>query len=482
MKILLVNPPRWNELVGKNPSIIEKHRGFNPPLGLLYLAASLKKNTAFDVEVLDTQPLELTYPQLEKVLSEKDFDVVGISAMSFTLLDAFRTARTAKKVRPKARTILGGTHIHLFPEETISLEGVDFALMGEAEFSIVDFLNHLEPDLKGLENVPGLVLKTDEGKIIKNGIQPIKDLDGIPFPQRTLLNIHHYSSLLSRRSLCTTIISSRGCPFKCAFCDRPLSPVTSHFRYRSAKNVVDEIHECVDLGIKDFLFYDDTFTVNRKRVLAICEEVLQRRLEIRWDIRTRVDLVDEEMLRMLKKAGCMAIHYGVEAGNDKILRVIKKGFTVDKVREVFKLTRRLGIETLAYFMIGLPSEEARDIQDTFDLARELRPDYAHLTIFSPYPGTELYHLGLERGIIKTDIWREFASRPQEGFRIPVWEENFTRDELYEMIVRFYKMFYLKPAYLFSRLRKVRSASELVRKARAGLSVVAMKKQKVDKVQ
>lgn len=482
MKVLLINPPRWNELLGKNPSIIEKHRGFNPPLGLLYLASSLKKNTTFDVEVLDTQPLELTYPQLENVLAEKTFDVVGISAMSFTLLDAFKTAQTAKKVRPNARSILGGTHVHLFPEETIGLEGVDFVLMGEAELSIVDFLNHLEADSKGLENVPGLVVKTDEGKIIKNGIQSIKDLDGTPFPQRNLLNIRHYSSLLSRGSLCTTIISSRGCPFKCAFCDRPLSPVTSHFRARSAKNVVDEIHECVDLGIKDFLFYDDTFTVNRKRVLAICEEILQHQLRIRWDIRTRVDLVDEEMLRMLKKAGCLAIHYGVEAGNDKILQMLKKGFTVDKVKEVFKLTRRLGIETLAYFMIGLPSENARDIQDTFDLAKELRPDYAHFTIFSPYPGTELYYLGLERGIIKTDIWREFASHPQEGFKIPVWEENFTRDELYEMIVRFYKLFYLKPAYLFSRLRKVRSASELIRKARAGLSVVAMKKQKVDKVQ
>jgi len=188
------------------------------------------------------------------------------------------------------------------------------------------------------------------------------------------------------------------------------------------------------------------------------------------------------MLRMLKKAGCLAIHYGVEAGNDKILQVIKKGFTISKVKEVFSLTRRLGIETLAYFMIGLPSEVARDIQDTFDLAKDLRPDYAHFTIFSPYPGTELYYLGLEKGIIKTDIWREFARSPREGFKIPVWEENFTRGELYEMIVRFYKQFYLQPRYAFSRLWKVRSAGELTRKARAGLSVLAMKKQKVDRVQ
>lgn len=481
MKILLVNPPRWHELVGKNPSIIEKHRGFNPPLGLLYLASSIEKHTSFDIEVLDTQPLEWSYDRLEEALKHQSYDLVGVSAMSFTLIDAVRTARLVKKTSPTTKVVLGGTHIHLFPEETIQLEGVDLALMGEAEYSFLTLLHHLDQNSDGPEQVPGLVFKDKAGKIIKNDIQPINNLDDIPLPQRRLLNVKNYSSLLSRGTLCTTIISSRGCPFQCAFCDRPLSPVTSHFRYRSAKNVVDEISECLEDGIKDFLFYDDTFTVNRKRVLAICEEILQRNLKIRWDIRTRVDLVDEEMLRMLKRAGCLAIHYGVEAGNDKILKVINKGFTTSKVKEVFQMTRRLEVETLAYFMIGLPSETPADIQDTFDLAKELRPDYAHFTIFSPYPGTALYDLGLERGIIKSDIWREFARNPQEGFKIPVWEENFTRDELYAMIVKFYKRFYLKPAYLFSRLLKVRSTEELLKKAKAGFSVLGMRKQSVDKL-
>ncbi len=482
MKVLLINPPRWNELVGKNPSIIERHRGFNPPLGLLYLAASLEKNSRLEVEVLDAQPRQLTYAQLESVLARKSFDVVGISAMSFTLLDAFKTAQLAKSVRPGARSIIGGTHVHLFPEETIGLDGIDYALMGEAEYSLAELLDGWARGAMNGEEISGLVYKRPDGRAVKNEIKPVLELDDIAFPRRDSLNIRHYSSLLSRGSLCTTIISSRGCPFKCAFCDRPLSPVTSHFRARSARNVVDEIQECVDLGIHDFLFYDDTFTVSRKRVLAICEEILRRRLDIRWDIRTRVDLVDEEMLRLLKKAGCLAIHYGVEAGNDRILKVIRKGFTISKVKEVFRLTRKLGIETLAYFMIGLPSEEAEDVQDTFDLAKELRPDYAHFTIFSPYPGTELYHLGLEKGIIKTDIWRDFARNPREGFKIPVWEESFTREELYGMIVRFYKRFYLKPRYVLSRLRKIRSAGELTRKARAGLSVLGMKKRTVDKVQ
>jgi radical SAM superfamily enzyme YgiQ (UPF0313 family) len=464
--------------VGKNPSIIEKHRGFNPPLGLLYVASTIRKSTDYKIEVLDTQPFNWTYSQLEEQLQGNSFDVVGISAMTFTLIDTVKTARLVKKVMPKAKVVLGGAHIHLFPEETINLEGVDFALMGEAELSFMEFLRALGNDIS-LNKVPGLIYRNGNGRIQKNCFYPLKNLDEIPFPERKFLNVKLYNSLLSRGSLSTTIISSRGCPFHCAFCDRPFSPITSHFRYRSTKNIIEEISECLELGIKDFLFYDDTFTIGRERVLEFCEEIINRNFDIRWDIRTRVDLVDAEMLRVLKKSGCVAVHYGVEAGNDRILKVIKKGFTVKKVKEIFKMTRELKIETLAYFMIGLPSEYVQDIQDTFDLAKELKPEYAHFTIFSPYPGTELYYLGLERGIIKKDIWKEFARNPEEGFKVPVWEENFNRDQLYKMIVKFYKSFYLRPFYVISRGFKVRSKDEFVRKAKAGLSVLFMKKKKID---
>jgi len=480
MKILLINPPRANELVGKNPAIIEKHRGFNPPLGLLYLAATINHNTQHTVHILDTQPRGFTYPELADHLKSKTYDVVGISSMTFTLIDAYKTVRLVKEVMPQTKVILGGTHVHLFPEETIKLDGVDFAFMGEAENALVEFLK--DPlDASRYPNISGLVFKDGQGNIKKNEFSPIQNLDELPFLDRTLLDIKNYNSLLSRGSLSTTIVSSRGCPFRCAFCDRPLSPITSHFRYRSANNVVEEISQCRALGIEDFLFYDDTFTVNRKRVFEVCEEILKKNIKIRWDIRTRVDMVDKEMLILLKKAGCVAIHYGVEAGNNRMLELLKKGFTIEKVKEVFTLTKEVGIETLAYFMIGLPHEKNADIQDTFDLAKTLKPAYAHFTIFSPYPGTEFYYYGLGKNIIKGDIWREFARQPEEDFRIPVWEENFSRDELYGMIVKFYKSFYLRPSYLLARIMRIRSKDELIKKAKAGLSVLFMKKEGVDKL-
>jgi len=480
MKALLINPPRWHELVGKNPSIIEKHRGFNPPLGLLYLAAASKKLVSFTVDILDAQPLLFTYEQLEEWLKERDYDLVGIAAMTFTLVDAHKTALVVKKALPSAKVIFGGTHVHLFPEETVNLEPVDFAIMGEAEYSFSHFMVNWGSAFNP-KKIPGLVYKDSLGRIENNSFQPIDQLDTLPFPERQALDFRKYNSILSKGNLCTTIISSRGCPFKCAFCDRPLSPITSHFRYRSAINLVDELCACSELGIHDFLFYDDTFTVNRKRVLEICEEILQRGLDIRWDIRTRVDLIDEEMLKMLKKAGCSAIHYGVEAGNDRVLSTIKKGFTVSQVKDAFQITKKMGIETLAYFMIGLPTEKLRDVQDSFNLVKELKPDYAHFTIFSPYPGTELYHLGLSRGVIKDDIWRDFAKNPRENFKIPVWEENFSRQELYSLIVKFYKSFYLKPDYLISSILRLKSGREFIKKARAGASVLFMRKRNVDKL-
>ena len=251
---------------------------------------------------------------------------------------------------------------------------------------------------------------------------------------------------------------------------------------RSAGNVVDELSVCVDLGIREFLFYDDTFTVKRTRVMEICDEILARGLKIRWDIRTRVDVIDSEMLKALKKAGCVAIHYGVEAGNDRVLKEIKKGFSIATVKEAFRMTRRAGIDTLAYFMIGLPTERLEDIHDSFRLARELKPAYAHFTIFSPYPGTELYQCGRETGVIPSDVWREFARSPTEGFRLPLWEEHFTREELYDLIVKFYKSFYMRPGYFLARAVRVRSLNELRKKASAALSVFRMKKNEVDKVQ
>lgn len=481
MKILFLNPPRANELLGKNPSIIEEHRGYNPPLGLLSLATIVKqrRGDVHQTTILDSQPPDMSYDELAAYLEKEQFDLIGVTTMTFTLLDVHRTLEIIQQKSPRSKVMLGGPHVHLFPEETLNLPGVDFLLQGEGEYSTIRLIDALEENTP-LHDIPGLVFM-DNGHMVNNGVaEKIVDLDAIPWPDRTLLPLDDYSSLIGKNNIVTTLFSSRGCPFKCRFCDRPTSPVNCGFRFRSAKHVVDEIEECANLGVKEILIYDDTFTVNKNRVMEICDEILTRNIKMVWDVRAHVETMSPEMLKMMKRAGCERIHYGVECGNDRMMKVINKLTKVENVKRVFKETQKAGIESLAYFMIGLPTETAADIQDTMNLAINLNPDYAHITVFCPYPGTYMYEMGLEQGIIPYDVWREFAANPTPDFALPVWEENFTREELHQHIVQFYKKFYMRPQYILKRTLKVRSMSEFKRKLKAGLSVVTMKARNVAK--
>jgi radical SAM superfamily enzyme YgiQ (UPF0313 family) len=471
MKVLLINPPRENEIIGNNPRIIEEERGFNPPLGLLYLAGYLEKYTELDLTIIDAQAEKLDYSALESRIASVSPDAVGLTVMTMTLIDVMKTIEIVKRINSNTRVVLGGPHVHLFPEETINLKNVDYLVLGEGEEAFRELLDNIDENER-LREIPGLVFK-DKGTVIHTGIRPsIKDLDNLPFPARHLVPYKKYTSLLSKGDVATTMFTSRGCPYKCAFCDRP--HLGKAFRARSARNVVDEMEECTNMGIREFLVYDDTFTVNKKRVIDICNEIVQRKLDIGWDIRTRVDTINEEILVHLKKAGCQGIHYGVEAGTEKILTVLNKGITIQKVKEVFNLTRKYKIPILAYFMIGNPAETRDDILTTFKVMKDLNPDFVHMTILTPFPGTKIYLDGLKSGIIIKDYWREFAANPTPDFIPPHWGENFTREELNNLLIQGYKNFYIRPSYILKRIARVRSLPEFRKKAAAGLKVFAMK--------
>ncbi len=472
-KVLLVNPPRFNELIGKNPAIVEKHRGFNPPLGVLSLAGYLEAHSGHEVEVLDTQPPGWNYEELKTIVGARRFDVCGITAMTFTLIDVILMCRVVRQVAPHAKIVLGGPHVHLFPEETIKLPEVDYLVQGEGEIVFKEFLDAIDSN-KSPAAIAGVVSVQPDGRMINNGIAPAtSDLDTLGMPARHLLDVNMYTSLLGRDNVITTMFTSRGCPYRCTFCDRPFSPVLSGFRWRSAAHIADEIQQCLSLGIKEAFIYDDTFTVRKDRVHELCDEIIKRGLKFRWDVRAHVNTVNQELLDHMAAAGCDRIHYGVECGNDRMMRVIRKNTTVDRVRQAVEWTKKSGMEVLAYFIIGQQTETAEDIRDTMRLAKQLDPNYAHFTIFCPYPGTEIYAHGLKTGIIKSDVWRAFALDPQPEYELPVWEENFTRQELREMLVKCYRSFYLRPGYILRNVSRIRGAGELGRKIRAGMSVLTM---------
>lgn len=468
MKVLLVNPPQQNMVTNNIPSVVDEERGYNPPLGILYVAAHARANTPHDIAVVDAVVEELDYPRLKARIEAERPQLVGVTATTFTLIDAVKTVSLVKEISPEITVVMGGPHPYIYPVETINLPGVDFLVIGEGEAVFSALLNNIG-DRAQLRNIRGLVFR-DGDEIVQTGLPPlVDDLDALPFPARDLTPYMKYNSLIAKTQPVTTMITSRGCPYRCLFCDRP--HLGKRFRPRSAANVVDEMEECVKMGIREFLIYDDTFTINKKRVLDICRMIKERGLNIGWDVRARVDTVNPEMLAAMKDAGCDRIHYGVEAGTPEIIETLRKGITLEQVRSVFAQTKAAGISILAYFMIGSPGETREQIERSMKLAKELAPDYLHLSITTPFPETDLYKLGFERGVLTEDYWREFAREPREEFVPKVWEEHLTRDELIELLHNGYKEFYLRPGYILKRLMGLRSLSDFKSKAKAGLKVL-----------
>jgi len=468
VRVLLVNPPQENLVTNNIPSVVDEERGHNPPLGLLYVAAHARANTPHEIRVVDAVVEELGYPELKKRIEAEKPDLVGVTATTFTLVDAVMTVRLVKDINPDITVVMGGPHPYIYPDETINLPGIDYLVIGEGEAVFSALLNNLG-NTPALRKVRGLVFRED-GEVVNTGLPPlVDDLDSLPFPARDLTPYRDYYSLIAKSQPVTTMITSRGCPYRCLFCDRP--HLGKRFRPRSAENVVDEMELCVGMGISEFLIYDDTFTINKKRVLDICRLINERGLKIGWDVRARVDTVNKEMLRAMKQAGCDRIHYGVEAGSPEVIETLRKGITIEQVKRVFSETKSVGISILAYFMIGSPGETRSQMDESLRLARELKPDYLHLSITTPFPETDLYRMGFEKGVLKEDYWREFARNPVKGFIPNVWDEFLSRDELIEMLHRGYKGFYLRPGYVWRRLIGLRSFSDFKSKARAGLKVL-----------
>ncbi len=470
LKALLINPVRFNMIKPPVPESVNdpKEAGYYPPIGLLYIASMAENVSGCSVKVLDADAEQFNYLQIEEFISKESPDIVGIQTMTYTLIDSLETARIAKKVDKNIHVCLGGPHISIYPEETLRFPQVDSVIQGEGEYVFADLLDAIIKN-KDLSLVPGIIFKKN-GRITSTGYRGlIEDIDSLPFPARHLVSMNKYWSILSGSSGVTTIITSRGCPFNCIFCERP--HLGKKFRFRSAGNVVDELQQSYENEVRSFIFYDDTFTLNKNRVYDICDEILKRRLKIDWSIRARVDSIDKAMLAKLKSAGCRTINFGVESGNPQILKALRKDINIEQIRNAFSWSRELGIKTLAYFMIGNPTESKEQIMETIAFAKDLSPDYINVSLTTPFPGTDLYKLGMETGLFKSDYWAEFARNPVKGFSPRLWEEKLSSEELHDLLAYAYKSFYSQPRLLLRQLLSVRDPRDLVRKIKMGMRLI-----------
>ena len=241
-----------------------------------------------------------------------------------------------------------------------------------------------------------------------------------------------------------TIISSRGCPFKCTFCDVPYK----QYRARSVGNVIDEVEQCLLMGYEEVHFYDDLFNMTPRRLIAVSDEIKKRGLILPWDFRGRVNCVDRESLRAAKEAGCRLISFGVETGTDEGLLKLKKGITVEQVKRAFGWCRELGIRTIADFMVGLPTERSvEDVEANVDFLIRLKPDYAQIAVLVLYPHTELYHEAVVKGLAEAGRWEKFSLEPSRDFEVDHWTEFMPAEKLAELRRKAYARFYMRPSYI-----------------------------------
>lgn len=403
-----------------------------PPLGLMYIASVIEK-AGHQVQLYDADP-----EYHDTIINEiKEFgpDLIGLSFLTVGYQRAFNLLKKLKQELPDVTYCCGGVHPTVKPQETFVEFDVDFLVVGEGEETIVEACEKLQKK-ESLAGIKGVIYR-EKGKIIDNGRREmIKDLDTIPFPARHLIDMEPYLMPPGIIRGCadknqTTVVTSRGCPFKCIYCGSH-NIFGRKTRRRSVKNVVDEIeHLRKAYSIKGIYFCDDTFTLSPKWVREFCNEIKHRNLDIKWACQSRVDQTDEGLMRIMKGSGLVQLDFGVESGSEKILKVLGKGGHGDRTEQIknsFQLCRNLDIRTLATFIIGSPDETRYDIEQSFNLAKEIRADYTAFYFLTPYPGTDIYDMAIKNGWLDPDlpfseIW---AHRQPE---LPLLTITFGKEEL-----------------------------------------------------
>lgn len=440
MNILLINPTggpleEYGALAKATPEL--------PQLGLASIATVLK-NKGHNVKIVDLHVDAMCVKDILSVISSGGYEVVGFSVYVTTIKNALKLAKAAKEAFPDILICVGGPQVTLNPD-FFTKPFIDYAFLGEADFTFPEFIESLKTygktEIKGcLKNENG-VLKGDRS------LNLVEDLDALPILEMEefydLSKFHQPVQVRGKRAI--NVLSVRGCPYACTFC--AAGTITGRrMRSMSVGRFVDYLEALAKKGFDSFMIYDDTFTVDRKRAIAISEEIIKRGLKIVWNCWSRADCVDGELLEIMRKAGCYLVMYGFESFNDKTLKRLKKGFTAYECVKSVNLTKKAGMIASASFMIGLPGETKEDILNTIDVASKTKLDIAIFGIFEPYEGTPIYADCKTSGKwIKTEYKNRLLVDQEE-----VWvPDTLTRSEIEELARRAFTRFYLRGAYASS---------------------------------
>ena len=451
MRILLVFPPMLGEeRYGK----LARAGSYLPPLGLAYLAAAIENK--HEVKIIDGAALKITIDDIKQSIIDWKPDILGITAYTPTFYRAVATCKMAKEINNKIVTILGGPHPSACPEDSIKDDSVDIVAVGEGEEILPEIIDVMESG-GDLSKVNGIFYKKNGETLSTPFHERIKDLDALPFPARHLLNWNIYKpSVMHYKNLpAFSVMCGRGCPYRCTFCS--CSKVfRNKVTMRTPENVLSEIKSLVETyGAREIMFWDDSFGLNKKWAQTLCDYI--KPLKITWSCWMRVNMVDPEILKKMADSGCWHISYGIESGNQMVLDTIKKGITIEQIKNAFKWTHEAGMEARGTFILGLPNDTWESMMDTINIAIDINADYAQFQLLTPYPGTELWDVASQYG--------DFSIKDLSKYTIwfPVFiPKGLTKQTLEKAHRLSYRMFYFRPKYILQSLSNIRNFQDIKR--------------------
>ena len=469
MNIVLINPPILVDEVMRDFKKFERMRGIYPPLGPLYIAAIVEQ-MGHEVIVIDCDAEEKHMQRIRNVCESLHPDVVGFYAFTWNYRGAAQLAAFVRSICPKVKTIIGGPNATSFPEESLRSGEFDIAVMGEGEETVKELLDALK-DGRSLHGVAGIAFKEGERVVKTTPREFIIDLDSIPFPGRHFVPMGRYVDVFTRARRFATMIATRGCPFQCTFCNRN-ARLGRVLRARSPDNVVAEMKKLRnDYAVREVMFFDDNFILDKSWAYDFCRAIEDAGLDMLWEIRTRVDTVDEEILKALKSAGCYRIRFGFEAGDNQILKNMKKGITVEQSLECARLCHKIGIEMFGYFILGAPGETEATMEKTVNLAITIEPRFALFSKFVPYPCTEAFDWAVANGYIEKNYWVDFLAGRDLDSHPALDQKQLPAKIVEEYLNMANRRFYFRPGYLFSMLKEIKNPSRFCQHLRIARSLL-----------
>ncbi len=471
MDITLINPPEQMRVWAGIPKAQAHGVYCFPPLGLMYVQASVEARTPFKAEIYDPVVDDLDYPDFEAELRRYPLDFVGVEAYTHSLPDVQQTINIVRKINPDATIVIGGPHCSMFPEYAIQLDGVDAMATGDGEDTFVDMVNAYNEG-KSFEGINGVWFKDKDGTVVKNADRKsTKRLDAYPWPDRSRIRYQDYYLPGTKAPMVTTAITSRGCPHSCPFC----LTYKRQYRIRNIESILDEVEHCISLGIGELMFIDDLFTPNSQWVLKFCDGIEKRGLKFQWSYKTTIAGTTREQIRRCGEMGCNKIHFGVESTNNEGLDAWGKHCDTDDVHRVFKWCREEGVRSVAYIMLGGPHERTMDEAIVnLDEMLKLDADYAVFAVFSPYPGTESFEEGAKKGLYAADCWDQMMKDPLCGVEVPAcWEEHLSSAEILELLKIAHRKFYFRPKFLARTALSMTTLDEFKRLTAGAMSIVKL---------